>query len=44
MRRNKNFIFGGVMMILGGVAMSWILKGINLEKDQSQALAVEGMV
>jgi predicted MFS family arabinose efflux permease len=40
----QTFVFGGAMMLLGGVAMGWMLKGINQEKDESQALAVEGLV
>lgn len=44
MRRNNNFIFGGAMLLFGGLVMGWMLKGINQEKDESQALAVEGLV
>jgi hypothetical protein len=44
MRRNKNFIFGRGHAALWWTGDGWMLKGINLEKDQSQALAVEGLV
>ncbi len=40
----QTFVFGGAMLVLGGVAMGWMFKGINLEKDESQALAAEGLV
>lgn len=40
----QTFVFGGVMLLLGGVAMGWMLKGINLEMDESQAIAAEGLV
>jgi DHA3 family macrolide efflux protein-like MFS transporter len=37
----QTFIFSGVMLLLGGVTMAWLLKGIHLPEEGVKAVQVE---
>ncbi len=39
----QTFMFGGAMLLLGGLAMLWMLRGIKLEKADQPALVPDAM-
>jgi predicted MFS family arabinose efflux permease len=40
----QTFVLSGVMLLLGGLSMVWMLKGVQLKKEESKTLAVETAV
>ena len=40
----QTFMFAGVMLLLGGLAMVWMLRGIKLEKVDQPALVSDAIV
>jgi predicted MFS family arabinose efflux permease len=40
----QTFVLSGVMLLLGGLSMAWMLKGVQLTKEESKVLAVETAV
>jgi MFS family permease len=40
----QTFVFSGVLLLVGGLSMAWMLKGVQLKKEELQPVPVEAKV